>query len=648
MLSVQNLGVSFGGKTLFEDISFLVQNSDRIGLVGKNGAGKSTLLKIIAGENKSYTGIISYPRDFSIGYLAQEMKHSNGKTVLEEASTAFEEINLLEKQISSLAHELTVRTDYETEEYLNVVTKLNDANERFAFLDGYNSSSQTERVLLGLGFTREDFNRQTQEFSGGWRMRIELGKILLKNPSLILLDEPTNHLDIESIQWLENFLQTYPGGLLMVSHDRDFLDRVTNRSIEIVSGKIYDYKANYSKFVQLREERIELQKNELKNQEKYIEHTEALINKYRAKANKASFAQSLIKKLDRLDRVEMDETENAAIRFKFPPAPHSGKVSLLGSGISKSFGTHQVLKDVDIEIERGEKIAFVGKNGQGKSTLVKIITGNLEAQGKITLGHQIKVGYYAQNQAEMLDEEKTVFATIDDVAEGEIRKQVRSLLGSFLFGGDEVEKKVKVLSGGEKSRLAMCKLLLQPYNLLILDEPTNHLDMRSKDMLKSALSMFEGTIIIVSHDRNFLHGLTDKIFEFKEGKVKPYLGDIYEFLKEKKIGSLEELSLNRKEEKIEIVKEKVLEEKKSYLDRKEEAKELKRLENKLKRTEDEIAQLEAKITSLDMEMAKTDFAERKDKESFFKNYEQAKNSLEKAYSLWEESGLELEEYKQKQ
>ncbi len=643
MISIQNLGVSFGGKDLFDDVSFLVQSSDRIGLVGKNGAGKSTLLKIIAGENKSYTGTISYPKEFTIGYLAQEMKHVDGKTVFEEAVSAFKEINELEQKIKNLEHLVTTREDYESDEYLSILNQLNDANERFGMIGGYSFASDTEKILMGLGFTREDFERQTLEFSGGWRMRIELAKILLKKPSLILLDEPTNHLDIESIQWLENFLQGYTGGLLMVSHDRDFLDRVTNRSIEIVSGKIYDYKANYSKFVQLRQERIEQQKNEQKNQEKYIEQTEALINKYRAKASKAAFAQGLIKKLERLDIVELDDTENAAIRFKFPPAPHSGKVSLRCENIKKSFGNKIVLNGIDLEIERGDKVAFVGKNGQGKSTLVKILTNNLEAQGSIFLGHQVKVGYYAQNQAEMLDEEKTIFATIDDVAEGEIRKQVRSLLGSFLFGGDEVEKKVKVLSGGEKSRLAMCKLLLEPHNVLILDEPTNHLDMKSKDMLKEALKNFNGTIIIVSHDRNFLHELTDKIFEFNQGKITPYLVDIYDSLKDKNLSTLDDLA-KQKEKKSGEVKVEV-QNTKSYNERKEEAKEIKRLENKLKRTEEEIAKLEEKVRQLDTEMSKPSFLENANNDKFFLDYESVKSKLEQEYKNWENIALEVEENK---
>jgi len=643
MISVQNLGVSFGGKDLFDDVSFLVQSADRIGLVGKNGAGKSTLLKIIAGENKSYSGIISYPKNFTIGYLAQEMKHLDGKSVFDEAVSAFEEINQLENQIKNLEHLVSTREDYESDEYLNILNQLNDANERFGMIGGFSFASDTEKILMGLGFTREDFSRQTMEFSGGWRMRIELAKILLKKPDLILLDEPTNHLDIESIQWLENFLQSYSGGLLMVSHDRDFLDRVTNRSIEIVAGKIYDYKANYTKFMQLRQERIEQQQNEQKNQEKYIEQTEALINKYRAKASKAAFAQSLIKKLDRLDIVELDDTENASIKFKFPPAPHSGKVSVRVENIRKSFGEKIVLNGIDLEIERGDKVAFVGKNGQGKSTLVKILTNNLEAEGNIVLGHQVKVGYYAQNQAEMLDEDKTIFATIDDVAEGEIRKQVRSLLGSFLFSGDEVEKKVKVLSGGEKSRLAMCKLLLEPHNVLILDEPTNHLDMRSKDMLKEALKNFGGTIIVVSHDRNFLHELTDKIFEFNEGKIKPFLGDIYDYLKDKNISTLDDLSKEKQKKAKEIVEENYT--KKSYIDRKEFARELKRIEGKLKRKEDDIARAEEKIKAKDLEMSLPEFTNIFNKEDFFKLYQEQKNLLEKEYQLWEEISLELEEYK---
>jgi ATP-binding cassette subfamily F protein 3 len=504
MISANNISVYFGGQELFDDVSFMVNKGDRIGLVGKNGAGKSTLLRILSGEQKANEGSISTPNESTIGYLRQDLEFEEGRTVQEEAEQAFQEIKKLEQQITAVNLEMSERTDYESDGYMQLITDLNDLNERFGMLGGYTIQSEMSQVLIGLGFQLDDFERQTNEFSGGWRMRLELAKILLSKPDVLLLDEPTNHLDIESIVWLEGWLKNYSGAVVLVSHDRAFLDAVTNRTIDLILGKANDYKASYSKYVELRKDRQEKQIQSKKNQDKEIKQTKMLIEKFRAKKSKASFAQSLIKKLDKMDLIEVEQDETASMYFKFPPAPHSGKVTLKVSKVSKNYDDLQVLKDVSLMLERGDKIAFVGKNGEGKTTLAKMIVDAIKYDGEIEYGYQVKVGYYAQNQSELLDENKSIFEVVEDASDEHSRPRVRDMLGSFLFSGDTVQKKVKVLSGGERARVALCKLLLEPVNLLIMDEPTNHLDMVSKDILKRALRNYDGTLIIVSHDRDFL------------------------------------------------------------------------------------------------------------------------------------------------
>ncbi len=539
MLLVQNLTVHFGGRTLYQDISFSVREKDRVGLAGKNGAGKSTLLRFLAGLGKPDEGQIVTPQEYSVGYLPQDIGGMKGRTVLEEAATAFDEIRSLEQHLDEIQHALETRTDYESESYMDLVEGLNNVTERLSWLGAASSEAEVEKVLKGLGFSSADFQRRTEEFSGGWQMRIELAKILLRKPSLILLDEPTNHLDIESIQWVEAFLKEHPGALIVVSHDRAFLDNVTERTIEITGGKIQDYKAPYSRYLELRAERQATQINAKKNQERQIEQTERMIEKFRAKASKAKFAQSLIKKLDKVELIEVDDDDNSAIRFRFPPAPRSGLAVVTAEHLFKSYGPKSVLRDISLVVQRGEKIAFVGRNGEGKSTLSKMIAGVTETSGgKLELGANVQIGYYAQDQADKLDGDKTVFATLDDVATGEMRTRVRNLLGCFLFSGEDVDKKVKVLSGGEKSRLALARLLLDPINLLVLDEPTNHLDLRSKAVLKEALQQFDGTLLVVSHDRDFLRGLTDRVYEFRDGGIKEFIGDIYEYLESKKLADM--------------------------------------------------------------------------------------------------------------
>lgn len=544
MVSVDNLKVEFGVTPLFEDVSYVINKRDRIALVGKNGAGKSTMFKILAGIQAPTSGSVSVPRDVTIGYLPQVMILSDKHTVMEEAEMAFEHIFDLQASIERMNQELADRTDYDSENYHKLIEKFTHDNERFLMMGGTNYTAEIERTLMGLGFSREDFNRPTSEFSGGWRMRIELAKLLLRRPDVLLLDEPTNHLDIESIQWLENFLKTSAGAVVLVSHDRAFINNVTNRTIEISCGHIYDYKVAYDEFVVLRKERREQQLRAYENQQKQIQDTEDFIERFRYKATKAVQVQSRIKQLEKIVPIEIDDEDNSALRLKFPPAMRSGNYPVICDGVKKAYGSHIVFHDVTLTINRGEKVAFVGKNGEGKSTLVKCIMDEIPYEGKLTIGHNVQIGYFAQNQAQMLDENLSVFDTIDYVAKGDIRLKIRDILGAFMFGGEASDKKVKVLSGGERSRLAMIKLLLEPVNFLILDEPTNHLDMRSKDVLKEAIKEFDGTVIVVSHDREFLDGLVTKVYEFGGGVVKEHIGGIYDFLQKKKIESLNELQLS--------------------------------------------------------------------------------------------------------
>lgn len=541
MISVDNVGVEFSGSTLFKNISFVVNPKDRIALMGKNGAGKSTLLKIIAGEKTPTSGGISAPNDAVIAYLPQHLMSNDGRTVFEEVSQAFSEILGMKKEIEELNEQLTVRTDYESDEYYGIIERVSTLSERLYSQEEVNLDAEVEKVLLGLGFLRTDFTRQTTEFSGGWRMRIELAKILLKNPDLILLDEPTNHLDIESVQWLEDFLINSAKAVMVISHDRAFVDNITNRTVELTMGRIYDYKVIYSQYLVLRQERREQQQKRYDEQQKMIAETTAFIERFKGTYSKTLQVQSRVKMLEKLELVEVDEVDTSHLRLRFPPAPSSGSYPVIAESVSKSYDDHLVFKDASFAIERGERVAFLGKNGEGKSTLVKAIMGEIEHGGNLQLGHNVKIGYFAQNEASLLEEELSIFQTVDDVAKGDIRTQIKNLLGAFMFSGDDIEKKVKVLSGGEKTRLAMIKLLLEPVNLLILDEPTNHLDMRTKDIVKQALINFDGTIILVSHDRDFLDGLVDKVYEFGNKQVKEHLEGISEFLERKKLDNLKEL-----------------------------------------------------------------------------------------------------------
>lgn len=605
MLSVNQLTAGFGGRMLFENISFLVTRKDRIGLVGKNGAGKSTLLRIISGHQLPESGNIAMQKELSLGYLSQDIVRGSQKSVAEEAASAFEEANALQQEMEKIAHDLATRTDYEDPSYMKLAEHYQHLHDRFDMIDGHSSEGDMEKVLLGLGFERSDFGRPCTEFSGGWRMRIELARILLRRPDLILLDEPTNHLDIESIQWLEDFLGSYPGAVILVSHDKALLDHLTNRTIEITSGKIYDFKTNYSGYVAQREERINQQQSAKKNQDKYIEHTEELINKFRAKKNKAAFAQSLIKKLDKLEKVEVDEMDTRGMRFRFPPAERAGKVVLRTHDLEKSYGEKKIFSEVGLEIERGEKVALAGRNGEGKSTFVKVIAGLLPYTGSFEIGHNVKLGYFAQNQAELLQGDITVLETIENEAKGDMRKEARNILGMFLFGGDDVFKKVSVLSGGERNRLALCKLLLEPYNLLVLDEPTNHLDLRSKEVLKNALLQFDGTLILVSHDRDFLHGLTDRIVYFKHGKVKSIPGDIQEFMEAQKIEHLRHAGNEKAPKKNQPAEKQIVKAtiKQDFEEKKEQDKRRKKLEGQIKKAEEEIAAFEKLEQALALELA---------------------------------------------
>jgi ATP-binding cassette subfamily F protein 3 len=638
MISIQNLSIHFTGQDLFTDINFLIREKDRIGLVGKNGAGKTTLIRIIAGlEQPSHGGVVMSD-DVTIGYLPQEKNIHSTKTVLEETMTAFEEYHQIEKKLAQLQDELSQRTDYESDSYQKLCERMSALNERMTLIGGHSAEGEAEQILVGLGFDHEDMGREMNEFSNGWQMRVELAKILLRKPKLLLLDEPTNHLDIESIQWLEGYLKNYYGAILMVSHDRAFLDHITIRTIEISGGKIYDYKCAYSEFVERREERIDMQKAAFDNQQREIKEIEAFIERFRYKATKAKQVQSRVKQLEKMEVVEIDDRDKSVMHFKFPPAPHSGKVTLELSHVSKSYGEKNVLNDINLLIPRGEKIAFVGRNGEGKSTLAKIICGVLDHTGEVKLGHEVKIGYYAQNQQDMLDPEKTVFETLDDVATGDMRVKVKSLLGAFLFSGETIDKKVKVLSGGEKARLSLAKMLLFPTNLLVLDEPTNHLDMLSKDILKSALLQFDGTLIVVSHDRDFLQGLTTKVYEFKKPHIKEYIGDIYDFLEEKRLKELDDL--NRKQKVQQEAKPVVSQNKIDYEAKKVEEREKRRLEKEIKKLEGQIDALEKELAGLDEIMANpTAHPDVKVDDNFYWNYGKKKEELQYLIDKWGELAI---------
>ncbi|MGR7813380.1 ABC-F family ATP-binding cassette domain-containing protein [Lacinutrix undariae] len=625
MLNIHNLSISFQGTYLFEDITFKLSPGDRIGLIGKNGAGKSTMLKILSKEIEPDSGQIAADKNLSMGFLKQDIDFVLGRTVLEESYQAFHEIKALELKIDEINHQLVERTDYESEGYNQLMIDLNDVQHKYEIIGGYNYQGETEKILQGLGFKREDFNKLTDTFSGGWRMRIELAKLLLQNNDILLLDEPTNHLDIESIIWLENFLKGYSGAVAIVSHDKMFLDNVTNRTIEISLGRIYDYPKAYSQFLVLRNELKAQQLASQKNQQKQIEQTEKLIEKFRAKASKATMAQSLIKKLDKIDRIEVDEDDNSVMTLNFPVSITPGKVVVEAEGISKIYGDLQVLKDIDLSIERNTKTAFVGQNGQGKSTLAKILVGDLKHTGHLKLGHNVQIGYFAQNQAEYLDGSKTVLDTMIDAANETNRSKVRDILGSFLFRGEEAEKYVRVLSGGERNRLALAKLMLQPLNVLIMDEPTNHLDIKSKNVLKEALRKFEGTLILVSHDRDFLQGLTDTIYEFKDQKIKEYLGDIDYYLEQRNVDNLREV------EKRDVVKEQPKESNKHTY---KEQKKLKSLSNRLSNTEAKINQVEKDIKKLDQELA-ANYDVVAAKPGFFDKYQAKKDDLTQLMEDWE-------------
>lgn len=654
MISVQNLSVEFSAKSLFDNISYVINRRDRIALVGKNGAGKSTMLKIIAGLQHPTSGQVAVPQDTTIGYLPQQMKLDDSTTVVEEVRKAFSHVDKMQQRLDRMNAELAGRTDYESPDYARLIDDIADLSERLAMEQSENMEAEMEKTLIGLGFLRSDFNRLTAEFSGGWRMRIELAKLLLQRPDVLLLDEPTNHLDIESIQWLEQFLATKANAVVLVSHDRAFIDNVTNRTIEISCGKIYDYSVNYSKFVELRRERVEQQMRAYQNQQKEIADTEAFIERFRYKATKAVQVQSRMKQLAKIERIEVDEADTSHLNLRFPPAPRSGDYPVIADNVGKTYGDHQVFDHATFTIKRGEKVAFVGKNGEGKSTLVKCIMNEIPFTGSLKIGHNVKIGYFAQNQAQLLDEDITVFDTIDRVAVGDIRTKIRDILGAFMFGGEASDKKVKVLSGGEKTRLAMIRLLLEPVNLLILDEPTNHLDMATKDILKQAIKDFTGTVIVVSHDREFLDGLVEKVYEFGGGQVRECLGGIYEFLEKKKLASLQELERNAptpaKTEKSAPVASPLPQtsaatspqatqpRKLSYAEQRERDKMLRKASRKVEEAEAEISAIEADIASIE-----ADIAAGKVEGDIFDRHARRNRDLETAMSLWELASQELDE-----
>lgn len=644
MISVENLEVEFGATPLFQGVSYVINDKDRIALVGKNGAGKSTMLKIIAGLQQPTEGTVAVPKDTTIGYLPQVMILTDERTVMEEATLAFEHIREMQENLDRLNKELAERTDYESEDYMALVDRFTHENDRFQMMGGMNYQAEIERTLMGLGFNREDFNRPTKEFSGGWRMRIELAKLLLSRPDVLLLDEPTNHLDIESIQWLENFLSTRASAVVLVSHDRAFINNVTNRTLEISCGRVYDYKVKYDEYIRLRAERREQQLRAYENQQKEIADIKDFIERFRYKPTKAVQVQSRIKQLEKMIPIEVDEVDNSSLHLKFPPSMRSGDYPVICEDVEKAYGDHVVFHHVNLTIKRGEKVAFVGKNGEGKSTLVKCIMGEIPYDGHLKIGHNVQIGYFAQNQAQLLDGELTVFDTIDRVAKGDIRLKIRDILGAFMFGGEASDKKVKVLSGGERSRLAMIKLLLEPVNFLILDEPTNHLDMRSKDVLKEAIRDFDGTVIVVSHDREFLDGLVTKVYEFGGGLVREHLGGIYDFLKNKQIDSLNELSSN----KVQKVQPEVEEEKNvsqsrlTYEQQKEVQKKIRKMEKNIAGCEERINQLETQIAALEEKLTTPEGAA---DVSLYEQHGQLKKTLDEAVEEWESLSIELEEVK---
>jgi ATP-binding cassette subfamily F protein 3 len=635
--------VQFGGESLFDHVSFIINDKDRVGLVGKNGAGKSTLLKIIQGIQKADEGDVIFPDSYSLGYLPQEMETRSERTVLEETMNAFSEVVRLENLIAGYEKQIGEREDYESDGYHKLIRNHSDALDRYHLIGGQAIHVNIEKVLIGLGFEREEFSRPMSTFSSGWQMRVEIAKILLQQHDVILLDEPTNHLDIDSIQWLEEFLESYKGAVVLVSHDRAFLDNVTKRTIEISLGKIYDYKANYSEYVLMREDRMESQLATHNNQQRQIRQIERFVERFRSKATKAKQVQSRIKLLEKIDLVEIDMVDESGIRFRFPPAPHSGKIILEGIKLCKDYPQKRVLNDLNFSIIKNDRVAFVGKNGEGKTTLSKVINRQVDYTGELKYGHNVVIGYYAQNQSDYLDPEKTVFQTIDDIAVGDIRTRIKGILGGFLFSGDDIEKKVKVLSGGEKSRLSLAKLLLTPANLLILDEPTNHLDMRSKDVLKSALLQYNGTLLIVSHDRDFLQGLTNRVFEFKRGVVREYIGDIYDFLEQRRIQSLKELEVVQKKAGSLADTEPVSQNKINWEKRKENEKEIRKIKSQVTRSESEIERLESELKTREGMLGTPEKYQKQIQDgSLYKEYEDLKIALEREMKRWEELNYELE------
>lgn len=642
MISIQNLSVEFNSTALFSGVNFVINKRDKIALVGKNGAGKSTMLKIIAGLQEPTGGVVAAQKDITIGYLPQQMILTDERSVVEEVRTVFGKLDEMKASLARMNTELAERTDYESESYAELIDRISNLSDLVQMEESENGEAELEKTLLGLGFVRSDFDRNTSEFSGGWRMRIELAKLLLMRPDVLLLDEPTNHLDIESIQWLETFLKQKANVVVLVSHDRAFIDNVTNRTLEISCGKVYDYQVNYSKYVVLHQERIEQQMRAYENQQKQIQQTERFIERFRYKATKSVQVQSRIKQLEKIEEIEVDEVDNSRLNLKFPPAPRSGDYPVICEGVAKKYGDHTVFSNVDLTIKRGEKVAFVGKNGEGKSTLVKCIMNEIPYDGNLKIGHNVKIGYFAQNQASLLDGEITVFDTIDQVAVGDIRTKIRDILGAFMFGGEASDKKVKVLSGGEKTRLAMIRLLLEPVNLLILDEPTNHLDMKTKDVLKQAIADFDGTVIVVSHDRDFLDGLVEKVYEFGGGKVREHLGGIYDFLQHKQMESLRELekSVPSKTDNDQIQEPAVSSGKQSYAEKKEFEKQIRKAERLVKDAEAKVSQLEAELKVVEDKLA----AGATDNDIFERHGEVSK-SLDAAMSEWEDATMELENLK---